>query len=180
MRHTIKKLFWAWDFDKEEKWLAECAAKGLALVSVGYCRYDFEECTPGAYHVRLELLDNPPSHPESVHYIKFLEETGAEHVGSYMRWVYLRRPAEYGPFDLFSDNASRVRHLGRILALIRPLMILELIASLYNIGLGIAWGTTVNLVCGCIGLPLAVLFGFGVWKLTQKRNALKKEAQIFE
>lgn len=180
MRHTIKKLFWAWDFDKEEKWLAECAAKGLALVSVGYCRYDFEECTPGAYHVRLELLDNPPSHPESMQYLKFLEETGAEHVGSYMRWVYLRRPAEYGPFDLFSDNASRVRHLGRIIALLWPLMTLLLISSMYNIWLGITWSSIVNLVCGCIVLPLLVLVNIGLWKLSKKRNLLKKEAQIFE
>lgn len=180
MRHTIKKLFWAWDFDKEEKWLAECAAKGLALVSVGYCRYDFEECTPGAYHVRLELLDNPPSHPESMQYLKFLEETGAEHVGSYMRWVYLRRPAEYGPFDLFSDNASRVRHLGRIIALLWPLMTLLLISSMYNIWLGITWSSIVNLVCGCIVLPMLVLVNIGLWKLSKKRNLLKKEAQIFE
>ncbi len=180
MRHTIKKWFWAWDFDKEEKWLTECAAKGLALVSVGFCRYDFEECTPGAYHVRLELLDNPPSHPESVQYIKFLEETGAEHVGSVLRWVYLRRSAEFGPFDLFSDNASRVRHLGRILALLWPAMIIEFIAGLSNIWHGITWDSTVNIVCGCIVLPLAVLIGIGIWKLTQKRNLLKKEQQIFE
>lgn len=180
MRHTIKKWFWAWDFDKEEKWLAECAAKGLALVSVGYCRYDFDECTPGAYQVRLEMLDNPPSHPESVQYIKFLEETGAEHVGSVMRWIYLRRPAEYGPFDLFSDNASRVRHLERIIALIWPLMVMNTGIGIYNTSIGIAWGSPVNVVCSILSYLVTVLLGIGVWKLSKKRNVLKKEAQIFE
>ena len=180
MRHTIKKWFWAWDFEKEEAWLSECAAKGLALVSVGFCRYDFEECNPGAYQVRLELLDNRPSHPESMQYLRFLEETGAEHVGSYMSWVYLRRPAELGAFDLFSDNASRVRHLGRILALILPLIVMMIGAGIFNVSIGITLDSPVNVVCGCCVSLMALLFGIGAWKIAKKRNALKQDAQIFE
>ena len=38
MRHTVYKLLWAWEYDKEEKWLNEMAAKGMALVSVGLCK----------------------------------------------------------------------------------------------------------------------------------------------
>ena len=34
MRKTIRKWFWTWDFEKEEKWLNEMAAQGLALVGV--------------------------------------------------------------------------------------------------------------------------------------------------
>ena len=41
MRQTIHKLFWAWEFDKEEKWLNEMAARGLCLVSIGFCKYEF-------------------------------------------------------------------------------------------------------------------------------------------
>ena len=44
MRKTIRKWFWVWDFDKEERWLNEMAAQGLALVDVGFARYAFEEC----------------------------------------------------------------------------------------------------------------------------------------
>ena len=52
MRTIIRKWFWAWDFDKEEAWLNEMASEGLALVSVGWCRYEFEPCEPGEYIVR--------------------------------------------------------------------------------------------------------------------------------
>ena len=180
MRHTIRKWFWPWDFEKEEAWLSECAAKGLALVSVGWCRYDFEECTPGAYQVRLELLDNRPAHPESMQYLRFLEETGAEHVGSYMNWVYLRRPAELGAFDLFSDNASRVRHLGRILALVLPVTLMNVGIAIYNLSIGIAWNSPINIVCGGICTLSSLLFGIGAWKIAKKRNVLKRDAQIFE
>lgn len=82
MRQTIHKLFWVWEFDKEEKWLNEMAAKGLCLISVGFCKYEFEDCEPGEYKVCLQLLDKMLRHPESQKYIEFLETTGAEHIDS--------------------------------------------------------------------------------------------------
>ena len=91
MRKVIHKLFWAWEFDKEEVWLNEMAAEGMALVGVGWCRYEFEPCAPGEYTVRIQLLEKVPNDAQSADYLAFLEETGAEHVGTWMRWVYLRR-----------------------------------------------------------------------------------------
>ena len=91
MRRIIKKFFFVWDFDKEEKWLNEMAAKGLALVSTGFCKYEFEDSLPGEYKICLQLLDKMPSHPEIRKYIEFMEETGAEQVGSFTRWVFFRK-----------------------------------------------------------------------------------------
>ena len=76
MKQRIRKLFWAWEFEKEEKWLNEFAKQGYALTDVGFCRYDFEPCDPGAYEYRLEFLEHFPSHKESADYIRFMEETG--------------------------------------------------------------------------------------------------------
>lgn len=114
MKHVIYKVFWAWDFEKEEKWLNEMAAKGLMLTDVGVCRYVFQEGIPGEYQYHLEWLQHMPSHPESVAYIQFIEETGAEHVGSFKKWVYFRRKASEGAFNLFSDLDSRINHFRRI------------------------------------------------------------------
>ena len=63
-RKMVRKWFWAWEFDKEEQWLNDMAAQGLALVDVGFCRYEFEECPPGEYQIRLELLENDDDIPE--------------------------------------------------------------------------------------------------------------------
>ncbi len=41
MRKVIKKVFMAWEYEKEEKWLNEMAAKGLALVDYSVFRYSF-------------------------------------------------------------------------------------------------------------------------------------------
>ena len=35
-RMTQYKYFWAWEFDKEERWLNEMASNGWALVQVGF------------------------------------------------------------------------------------------------------------------------------------------------
>ena len=63
MRRTIFKIYPAWDFEREEKWLNEMAAKGLSLVAVGLFNYTFEETPPGEYKVRIELLEKWPTTP---------------------------------------------------------------------------------------------------------------------
>ena len=179
MRKVIRKCFLAWQFDQEEKWLNEMASKGLGLVAIGFCRYEFEQCTPGEYQYRIELLGHKPTHPESVQYIKFVEDTGAEQIGSYMRWVYFRKKTDNGSFDLFSDNASRIRHLGRIIALLVAVNIFNICVGCYNVFLAIAWDSAAN-YCGFANLAIGALIFKGIFKLWRRRKQLKKEQQIFE
>ena len=133
MRYKFHKVFSVWNFDKEEKWLNEMAAKGLSLVSVGFCTYTFEEGAPGAYNVRLELLNDMPSHPKSRQYIEFVEDTGAEYIGSVFRWVYFRKKAGENGFDLFSDIDSRITHLKRILFSIGFQLFTVIVASVVTL-----------------------------------------------
>jgi hypothetical protein len=44
MRQVIRKWFWAWEFDKEEKWLCDMAAQGKALVSAPSSQFSI--CIP--------------------------------------------------------------------------------------------------------------------------------------
>lgn len=180
MKKVIHKWFWAWDFDKEEKWLNEMAAKGLALHSVGFCKYIFEDCLPGEYNVRLELLDWLPSHEGSRRYIEFVEETGAEHIGSVTRWVYFRKKTEDGSFDLFSDNASRLVHLKRICTLLAAVALSTIPSGFYNLILGFSFHSPLNFVAGCVGLIGILALYFAVFKVGKKIRLLKQEQQIFE
>ena len=179
MRKTIRKVFWVWNFDKEEQWLNEMAEKGLCLVSVGFCRYDFEECTPGAYQICMQMLDKQLSRAESENYIAFLEETGAEHVGNYMKWIYLRRKTELGPFALFSDNASRVKHLTQIIRLVLWIGIMNVIIGAYNLILLPILTQYVN-GFSTINLILGIWMLYGAWKLSKKQKQIRKDGQLFE
>ena len=180
MRQVIRKWFWAWEFDKEEQWLNDMAAKGKALVSARYATYEFEDSAPGEYAVRLEMLENAPDSAEGQQYIEFVESTGAEYVGKVMKWVYFRKKTADGEFELHGDNATCIKHLQGIIRLLLPLTAANVGVGLYNLGIGIAWNSPVNVVCACASAAVAVLLFLGIYKLKEKKNRLERDAQLFE
>ena len=102
-KKTVFKLFFVWDFEKEERWLNEMAQEGWVLDNTGFSFYTFVRCEPGEYIIRLEM--NPSSD-----YRAFVKELGAEYIGGCVNWVYFRRKAELGSFELLSDIDSRLLH----------------------------------------------------------------------
>ena len=179
MRKVIKKWFWAWDFEKEEKWLNEMSAKGLALVDYTFCRYSFEECEPGEYSFKIQYLENKPSHPESEQYIRFMEETGAEQIASYINWVYFRKKTAEGPFEIFSDYESKIKQFILIKKLLIPLFIMNFFIGTANIinfwfnAKEWIWVPFINIAC-------AVFLYIGICSIKKKIRSLKKESAIYE
>ncbi len=180
MKRTLHKWFWAWDFDKEEKWLAAMSARGLNLCGVSFCTYVFEEGAPGAYAVRLELLDRMPSHPVSEQYIRFIEDTGAEYVGSVLRWAYFRKRTDAGPFDLYSDIDSRIRHLNRLLSLLFVLGMVNLGNGLNNLIQFFVHGLSFSLAVSILCLLVSGLIGYGFLRIFSKRKRLQRERLLHE
>ena len=182
MRHTVYKLLWAWEYDKEENWLNEMAAKGMALVSVGLCKYIFEDSEPGEYTYKIELLGKMPYRSDSEAYIRFLEETGAEHVGSILRWIYIRKKTSDGALDLYSDIESRIRYVRRLQIFFISLLFFELGIALMNISIG-AFSyniNKVNLFLGLLLLFIAWMCGVAAYRHTKKLRMLQRENQIRE
>lgn len=179
MRKIVHKVFFVWDFDKEERWLNEMAAKGLCLIGVGFCRYEFEDCVPGEYNICMQLLEKSVKDPESQKYIEFLEATGAEHIGTFTRWVYFRKKAELGSFELFSDNANRLKHLKSIISLIGVVSAMNLLIGLQNLLMVFIIRSYVNLL-GLVNLVLGIWGLWGTFRLVKKRDRLKKEELLFE
>ncbi|MCR4633175.1 MAG: DUF2812 domain-containing protein [Erysipelotrichaceae bacterium] len=164
---TIRKLFWVWDFEKEEKWLNRMAAEGWALVSVGFCSYTFEQSEPGEYIIRLEMHDS-----SDTPFISFMEETGAEYVGKMIKWIYFRRRSELGSFDLFSDIDSRIDHLKTIISMIRLLLVANTLIGVSN---------SINVTrIGWINLLAAALLAYGLGRLDEKKESLQNERLLRE
>ena len=180
MRKVVRKWWWVWDFEKEEKWLNDMAAQGKALVSARYITYEFEDSEPGEYAVRLEMLEHSPSSPEGQQYIEFVESTGAEYIGKVMKWVYFRKKTADGPFELYGDNATRIKHLGSIIRLLKPLMAMNVGVGGYNLCIGIGLNSVINVVCACLSAAVAWLLYHGMVKLNEKKKQLEKDAQLFE
>ncbi|HZK85278.1 MAG TPA: DUF2812 domain-containing protein [Desulfosporosinus sp.] len=186
MRHIEYKAFSIAAFEKEEKWLNEMSEKGMQLVSVGFCRYEFEQGMPSEYVYRLEFLDSLPTSAESVAYIKFLKETGVDHVSSFFRWVYLRKKSIEGPFELYSEINSKIKHYKRINYLCNFLIVFELIiaiiefwAAWYKYTLNGDWFSLNTFFSVFITVLAAIIFLIG-HPVRKTLKALKKEQLIRE
>jgi len=180
MKHIIHKVFFIWDYEKEEKWINEMAAKGLLLTDVGFCRYVFEEGTPGAYQYRLQMLPNSVNHPESRKYMEFLEETGAEHVGTMKRWVYFRRPADEAPFEIYSDLDNKIKHMQSIYRLSGILSGICIVSGCTNLSLGMQNGMAVNIGVAIPCLIFGLFIAFGTGRMTKPLKKLKAERKLSE
>jgi hypothetical protein len=187
MKHIVRKAFW--DFEKEEQWLNDMSARGMAFTDYSWCRYVFTDTPDQQYIYRIELLENLPTHAESIAYLRFLEENGVEVVATYLRWVYLRKPASDGVFDIYTDIDSKIRHYQRINYFWTVFMIIEFAAAIPNLTLGItnllmhepfgnfSYG---NLIIGAATLSLAILFLALDLPLRRKIKKLRQEKAIHE
>ncbi|RXJ02427.1 DUF2812 domain-containing protein [Anaerobacillus alkaliphilus] len=182
MKFKVYKLFM--NYEREEKWLNEMAAKGMHLVDFSFGRYVFEEGTPGEYIYRIELLENLPSSAESRAYIRWMEESGVDCVASYIRWVYFRKKASEGPFDLYSDIDSKISHYKKIAMFIGLIGGLNLAVALLNVFIGLSVGsggyTYANIYISIVNWILVALLLPMFISHIRKIKTLEKEKLLFE
>lgn len=181
MRTTKINLFFVNQHEKEEEWLNSMAANGKAMVCYKFpFFYEFEDCEPNQYTYRIELLDDQPNCSKSREYIEFLEDTGVEMMGSYMRWVYFRKKTKDGPFDLFSDLESKIKHYQRICKFLLPFLLLELSIGCLNMSHTVSSGYSFRYFPAGLILFLALVFGLFEISLLRRIYKLKKENLIRE
>lgn len=187
MKYTTRKFFV--DYEKEEKWLNEMSSLGMALTDYSWCRYVFEKAPEGKYLYRIELLEEPPGHPKSAAYISFLENNGIEAVAVYNRWIYMRKLASDGPFDIYTDIDSKIKHVTRIAYIYNSVCAVELGAAVLNLIVGfvalsgiadIGRSGELNICIGVSTLLLsAIFFAFG-YPARKKLKKLRMEKLLHE
>ena len=166
-RKTVHKWIWVWDFEKEEQWLNTMAQFGWVLDKVSFCTYQFTACEPGEYTVRMEMR------PHDEAYLSFMAETGAEYVGRVFTWIVWRKRANLGPFDIFSDIDSKIKHLdgiGKMLSIIGGANLVIGMVNSMNPVTHIGW---LNLVC-------ATLLMYALGRIHGKKEALAKDRLLLE
>jgi hypothetical protein len=183
MKYKVYKLFI--NFEKEEKWLNDMSAKGLHLIDYSFPgRYLFEEGTPGEFVYRIELLENMPSNIESKAYIQFMENNGVEFVASHFRWVFFRKKATDGPFDLYSDYESRIKHYKKVLMLVGIVVGINFFAAAFNSFIGIFnllnGNSAINLYFSIVNWILVFTIFPLILSYNKKVKQLKKDRLLFD
>lgn len=183
MKHKVWKFFGFWQHEKEEVWLNEMSAKGLQLASVSFCTYFFDEGNFNEYTYRLELLNGWLYSAENVAYIRFLEETGIEHVATFGRWGYFRKKTSEGAFEMYSDNTSKIKHYQRIIQMTILLGLantLQIPSSVFRI-LDHDYGDRTGfIVILGIQVLLTGILAAGIISLCRKIRKLKKDSKLSE
>ena len=118
------------DKDLEQDWINGLCQQGWAFVSffAGICT--FVPCEPGEYIYQIDLMPGTgirASDPEG--YMEFMEETGVEVVQRWARWVYLRKKAQEGPFEIYTDADSRIDMYRRIRRMFLWALLVEVCCS---------------------------------------------------
>lgn len=112
-----------YDKDVETDWLNKMCGKGWAFKNFFLGFYTFEKCEPGEYNYEIDLLDNPTDKDE---YEAFMEDANVKVVSQWWKWVYLRKNASEGPFELYTDAESKLSHYSKIKNFFQVAFIIEL------------------------------------------------------
>ena len=151
---------------KNEEWLNAMAQSGWVLEKTAFATYYFRRCEPDEYTIRLEFHDYDES------YIQFMAETNAEYVGRMAKWIFFRKKAADGPFDIFSDIDSRIAHLDKIGKMLG-------IVGGANMGIGLMNILTPGNL-GWINLCGAALLYYALGRIHGKKEALEKDRLLRE
>jgi hypothetical protein len=173
------------DFEKEEAWLNEMAAKGHAFENFAFFRYTFSDSKPDEYRYQIELLDGGPLSSKDDDYFDFLRESGIEPVTRWGRWLYLRKKTTDGPFELYTDIDSKIGQYKRIAQLFLLFTLIEFMFGILQLSRipGYLNGTNegslwIPIVFGCLLLGLGSLF-FKAWlSMNTKIKRLRKEKDL--
>lgn len=123
---TKFKWFWAWDDEKEEKWLEAMSQNGWHLVDPGFpCVYHFIKGEARSYSYHLDFRTG--SFKSLQEYLQICRDAGWEMLGRMGSWYYFRK--EYRGSEkpeFFSDKQSRIQKYKRLivfLAIFLPIML---------------------------------------------------------
>ena len=126
---TVVRTFFAWQEEKEEKWLREMSNEGWHLTGVGFFNYRFEKGEPRdmIYKFDFKVLRNA----ERDEYILNFKDAGWEYIGSFGAWYYFKTNADGDhSLELYNDNRSKIEKYKRLLLVLGvislPLMFFHL------------------------------------------------------
>lgn len=171
----MKKIRFYFDKDKEEKWINEMSQKGYAFERFFLGLYTFMPCEPGAFHYQIDLLEN--DNQKEKDFLELMEETEVEIVARWFRWVFLRRTAKLGEFQLYSDNASKATQYERLGRFYILLMLLEVLCSwsIVNSTINQSSFKTFFSFFSLLAISFVILFAILTIRSFSKAKELRKE-----
>ncbi len=163
-----------------EKWVNDMACQGWHLKKFTWIRFTFERGEPGRYIYRHDELERFGSHYEE-DYLEFLQSSGIEQVDRSGNFVFFRKVAQEGSFELYTDKKTKIGNLSKKMSLLFSLILLNLFIGIIGLMGDFSEQTTdwVGFTLNTLNLVVVVLFSLPLYKLMRVRNRLKRELNVF-
>ena len=171
----MNKIKFYFDYEKEEKWINEMCKAGWHLKKFRGCLFTFERGEPGAYVYRNEFINYFKK--DKKQYFGFLKESDIEIVHVFGNAAYYRKKTEDGPFELYSDNSSRLSYLNRLYITLQLLFWLNILSAISNLSLN---DRPVNDFISGVNTGVALVLLIPLFITFSKRNKLKKKQLLHE
>jgi hypothetical protein len=166
------KLYY--DKDEEEEWLRKMTLSGWAFKKFFLGFYTFEPCEPGEFNYQIDLLDNWKA--EKNDYVSFMEDAGVEIVDQWGRWVYLKKKASDGPFEMYTDVESKIAHYSKIKNFFKVFLALEALCFFIELMATINSGYYIFGIFTVIAALASLAMLKIVWKCKWKIEQFKRES----
>jgi len=163
-----------------EKRVNEMASQGWHLKKFTWIRFTFEQDEPGSYIYRHDELERFGSTYED-EYLDFLKSSGIEQVDRSGNFVFFRKPAHEGPFELYSDKKTKISNLSKKITLLSLILLLNLFFGITGL-VSISGGQhtdMLKLLLNSTNILIVMLLVGPIFKLMRVRKNLKKELDVF-
>lgn len=172
---------WKFTFDKDEEevWLNDWCQRGWAMTSFFMGVVNFSPCQPGEYIYRIDLVPGQFLRAYDYEgYVIFMDDLGVEVIQRWGRWVYLRKRAEDGPFELYTDIDSKIALYRRIRSMFLFALMIEVMCSV-SIWSGVFSSPAVvfyRSLAAIYALIFIVLLR-GIWRCSWRIQELNRQRQ---
>lgn len=111
---TIVKAIFAWEDEKEEKWLEQLAADGWKLISVAPYVYKFQRSEPEKVFFRLDYKNTLDKDYQE--YLTLFKDSGWELFATYANWQYFKiKPENNEVPEIYNSGKAKAQKYRRLL-----------------------------------------------------------------
>lgn len=174
----VRKLFWIWQDDQLEEWLASMSVSGWHLVGTSYIGLSFYFVKGETQNYTYRLDYRSGSNTDLQEYVHLFEESGWTYIGQDCVWKYFRHGFTDGDQpEIYTDSESKAARNQRIIGLLAGIAGLNAFFFAYNgfrwSGLILAPQSTGELLhcISFLNLLVALLLVYGIFRIW-KRNRL--------
>lgn len=117
---TVFKAIFAWEDEKEEKWLEQMAVEGWKLTSVAPYIYKFQRSEPEKIIFRMDYKNTLDKDYQE--YLSIFKDAGWEMFATYANWHYFKiKPENEKTPEIYNSGKAKAQKYRRLLLGMVPL-----------------------------------------------------------